>query len=294
MGGTIGVPAIEVAAPVAAQLGEGPAWDERTQTLWWVDIDSHRLWCLPPGDEPAQHDFGQELSAVLLRASGGFALGLRRSVAFTDAELTITGVLQMPLERDAVRLNDGACDPAGRLWIGSMATDGRAGLGALFRVSAEHDVSPVMTGVSISNGPGWSPDARTMYHVDTPTGRIDAYPYDVASGRIGQRRAFAHIPPELGRPDGLAVDADGCVWVAVWGGASVRAYTPDGQLARSICLPVSNVTSLCFGGRLLDELYITTARRGLDADALAAQQLAGAVFVCRPGRTGLPQARFAG
>jgi sugar lactone lactonase YvrE len=287
---------VDVAFGVRAQLGEGPVWDERTQTLWWVDIDRHLLWCQTPGASgPRCADIGEEVAAVLPREEEGLVLSLRTAVALTDRQLTITSLVPVLSARAGkMRLNDAACDPAGRLWFGSMATDGQLGRGALYTLAPDHSLSCARASVSVSNGLGWSPDGRTMYYVDTPTQRIDAFAFDVDSGRLGRQRTLATVPVSDGKPDGLAVDGDGSIWVALWGGGAVQQLSPLGRWGHRIELPTSNVTSCCFGGANLQELYITTARRGLASAKLATEPLAGAVFVCSPGTHGLPVTRFVG
>jgi sugar lactone lactonase YvrE len=160
---------------------------------------------------------------------------------------------------------------------------------ALYRLDRNLTVTRVLPGLSISNGLGWSPDDHLMYHVDTPRRRIDVYEFDAVSGRLGGRRAAIPVPAEHGRPDGLAVDADGGIWVALWGGGAVQRYTPEGREDTRIELPVSQVTSCCFGDADLGTLYVTSATRGAEHESLA-----GSLFVCRPGVRGLPATPFAG
>jgi len=147
----------------------------------------------------------------------------------------------------------------------------------------------VLPGLSISNGLGWSPDDRLMYHVDTPRGRIDVYEFDAEAGTIGGRRTAIAVPPDEGRPDGLTVDAEGGIWVALWGGRAVQRYSPDGRPDLRVELPVSHVTSCCFGDSDLATLYMTSAARGAEQEPLA-----GSLFCCRPGVQGLPATPFAG
>lgn len=286
---------VELLCDCRAELGEGPMWDSWTETLWWVDIDRRQLWGKPSGRPAAAYDLGRQLSAVLPRRDGGLVLVARRAIILTDPTLTVTGLVQVPLPIDErLRLNDAACDPAGRLWFGTMATDGRLDQGSLYCLDIDHTLSRVLSPVSISNGLAWSPDARTLYYVDTPTGRVDAFTFDPQAGRLEERRPFARIPEAEGRPDGLTVDADGTVWVAVWGGGAIIRLTESGARCGAVRLPTPNVTSCCFGGDRLQELFATTARRGLTSTELAAQPTAGAVFACRPGARGLPPARFGG
>jgi sugar lactone lactonase YvrE len=194
----------------------------------------------------------------------------------------------------SMRLNDGGCDPAGRLWFGSMATDGQLRRASLYTLGIDYSLTRTLAPVSISNGLGWSPDGRTMYYVDTPTRRVDVFPFDPEAGALGRRRTLATIPSSDGKPDGLTVDADGNVWVALWGGAAVQRLTPAGRPTGRIELPTRNVTSCCFGGPGFEVLYITTARRGLSAQQLAAEPTAGSLFACRPGARGLPAHPFGG
>jgi sugar lactone lactonase YvrE len=194
---------------------------------------------------------------------------------------------------DSVRFNDGACDPQGRFWAGTMSLDGRTGSASLYRLDTDLRVTRVLDGVSVSNGIGWSPDGATMYYVDTATDRIDAFDFDGVVGTPGRRRTFVELPGP-GSPDGLCVDADGAVWVALWGGWSVERYLPDGTRDAVVELPVAQVSSCAFGGPELEQLFITTAWDGLSAADREAQPLAGALFRVEPGVRGLPTTPFRG
>jgi sugar lactone lactonase YvrE len=192
------------------------------------------------------------------------------------------------------RTNDGACDAAGRLWVGTMAMDERSPVAGLYRVDPDLSVTTLLTGTAISNGLGWSPSGRQFYFIDSPTRRIDVFDCDLAAGTVENRRLFAPVEVEDAVPDGLAVDADGCVWVALHGGWGLHRYAPDGQLMGIVDLPVARITSCCFGGDDLRDLYVTTRREGL-SDAEAAQQpLAGALLRLDAGVAGLRTDAFAG
>jgi sugar lactone lactonase YvrE len=205
-------------------------------------------------------------------------------------------VLVAPLEEDVDDwfLNDGKCDALGRFWAGTVGVraDGLAadGAGALYCLEPNGEVRRALGGVSLSNGLDWSPNGRTLYYVDSRSGGIDAFPFDLETGRLGERRRFVDLgfPPTVGFVDGLCVDADGCLWAAVWGTAELRRYAPDGRLDRTIELPVDQPTSCVFAGPELDVLVITSARRGLSVEELEGQPHAGGVFCCRPGATGFP------
>lgn len=220
---------------------------------------------------------------------------VRDGIAVLDID---TGELELvcPIEADRPgnRMNDAACDPAGRLWAGTMAFDIKPGAGSLYRIDSSLDVEVVVTDATISNGIGWSPDATTMYYVDSPTEFVDAFDFAVGSGRISGRRHLVDLRGEPGAPDGMTVDDEGHLWVAMWGGAAVLRCRPDGAIVDRVELPVGQVTSCAFGGPEGDELYITTAAGGLDEDALAVQPLAGSVFRCRPGVSGPLATSFAG
>jgi sugar lactone lactonase YvrE len=187
-------------------------------------------------------------------------------------------------------MNEGGCDPDGRFYCGSMAYDQRPGAGALYRLDPDGSVRVVLENVTISNGLEWSPDGSRAYYNDTPTQRIDVLDYDGGSGLTG-RRPFATVPVEAGGPDGLTVDEEGGVWVALYGGGAVRRYTPEGVLDEVIEVPAKQVTACTFGGSGLNQLFITTSREGLGNGE---DPLAGSLFRAAVGVAGLPVREFAG
>lgn len=193
-----------------------------------------------------------------------------------------------------LRMNDAKCDVAGRMWGGTMTVERRPGACALYRLDPDGTVSSMLGDVTLSNGLGWSPDGRTMYYIDTPLRSIAAFDFDVNAGTITRRRHLVQIEGGAGNPDGMTVDAEGCVWVAMAHGSGIRRYTPSGRLDRMVSLPVRKVTSCSFGGARLDQLFVTTACVGLSEQELAAEPLAGAVLCCEVGAMGLPVDRFAG
>ncbi|MEO6088834.1 MAG: SMP-30/gluconolactonase/LRE family protein [Umezawaea sp.] len=284
---------IDVAVRIQAELGEGPTWDRSSSTLVWVDIlagEVHRY--APARDDDAVLSVPQHVGAAKPRSMGGLVLNLRDGIALVDRDGTKTWLVYWA--RDGVRGNDAAVDPAGRLWAGTMRYDSAPGGGWLARVEPTGAAKVVLDGVTISNGVGWSPDGTRMYYVDTPEQRIDVLDYDVDTGEATGRRPLCPVEGTDGSPDGLTVDADGCVWVALWGGGAVRRYTPDGVLDRVITLPVDQPTACCFGGDALTDLYVTTARAGLDESALTARPLSGSVLVLPGIGAGLPSTAFAG
>jgi sugar lactone lactonase YvrE len=277
--------------PLAA-LGEGPIWDAREQALYWVDIPAfqvHRL-AQPMQDPPGPHatwHIGEEVGAVVPRASGGLVLAARSGfLGFDPADGATTSLV--PLDLGAgMRMNDGACDAAGRFFAGTMADDEAEGAGTLYRLDPDHSVHTVLTGVSVSNGIGWSPDNSLMYYVDSPSGQVDVLDFDVATGAVSGRRALASIDAGPAVPDGLTVDAEGCIWVALWDGGAVLRLGPDGAVLQAIELPAPRVTSCAFGGPDLETLFISTAA---DDDGTRGGQL----FRCVPGPVGQPTYAYRG
>jgi sugar lactone lactonase YvrE len=283
---------VDVALDAGASLGEGPVWDAATNQLVWVDIDLGTVHRFRPGDQQttAIH-VGQEVGCAVPRAGGGLMLAMRDGFAALprdgrSAEL----VAAVESDRPGSRMNDGACDGRGRFWAGTMSRTGGSCDAGLYRLDPDLRVMRVLGGVSVSNGIGWSPDHRSMYYVDSPLGRVDVFDFDIDTGALAGRRTLVDVPSEHGMPDGLAVDAEGFVWLALFGGGAVQRFGPDGRPDGRLELPVSRVTSCCFGDPDLSTLYITTASRGGEPP----EPLAGALFACRPDVAGLPATPFAG
>jgi sugar lactone lactonase YvrE len=289
--------ATEVVVRNAGLLCEGPLWDPRTERLLWVDIPLglvHQL-DVATGEDVVVRDVGQPVGCVALRRSGGYVVATERAVAVADVDWqAVEQVTELPGQPVLTRTNDGACDPWGCFWVGTVANNERPGAGALYRMAADHTVTQVLDGISISNGIDWSPDRSTMYYVDSGAAWVDVFDVDPDDGHVAGRRPFVEIEVPGAVPDGLTVDAEGFVWVALWDGGRIRRYTPDGRLDREVLLPVARASSVAFGGPRLDALYVTTARDGLSAAALDRQPLAGSVFVHDPGVQGRPPNAWAG
>ena len=286
--------AVELALDARADLGEGPRWDVARQRLLWVDIMRGRVHAFTPSTGACRNvAVGRPVGALASCRDGRLVLAVAGGFARLDLD-SETFEMQAAAEADRPqnRMNDGACDGAGRFWAGTMALDEGPGAGALYRLDPDLTVHTILTGVSISNGLDWSLDGRRMYYVDSPTRRIDVFDFDLATGSIANRRTFVEVPADAGIPDGLTVDATGFVWLALWGGAALRRYAPDGTLERVVPLPVTHPTSCAFGGAGLDELYVTSARRPLTAEEKARQPQAGGVFRLRPGVVGRPAHLF--
>ncbi len=276
----------ELPVPRAA-LGEGPCWEPVEGALYWTDIPAHQVHRLAADGTHTAWDAGQPVGAIAPRAAGGLVLAARDGFCVMDpATGRLTLLAQVEPDVPGNRMNDGACDSAGRFFAGTMAQDESPEAGSLYRLDPDHGVTRVLAGVSISNGIGWSPDESRMYYIDSLTYAVDVLDYDAASGAIGNRRVFASAGGDRVMPDGLTVDADGCVWVALWGGGALLRYRPDGRLEQTLQIPAAHVTSCAFGGPGLDTLYITTAA--------GPGTCAGALLACRPGATGLPAHPFRG
>jgi len=277
-------------------LGEGPWWDARTGTLLWVDIDARLLQRHDPwSGRTITWDLDQKASATVARGIGGLALAMEDGIWVTDSEAgPARRVAAIEADDPLTRMNDAKCDRMGRLWVGSMAHDARPRAGSLYRVDGDASVERVLVDVTISNGIDWSPDDQLMYYIDSATRRVDVLDYDLATGRASGRRALIQLPEGAGLPDGMTVDAEGCLWVAMWDGWSVRRYSPSGDLDRIVQFPVARVTSCAFGGADLADLYVTSASTGLSASEAADQPLAGGLFVVPPGVRGLEATPFGG
>jgi sugar lactone lactonase YvrE len=285
----------ELALDARADLGEGPLWDAAAQRLFWVDIMAARVNAFTPATGATQSWTTQEpVGAAALRASGGLVLALQSGFSALHLD---TGALTCIATHGAtpdIRLNDGKPDPAGRFWAGSMAFDMRPEAAALYRLDPGGQVSLQLPSVTISNGLDWSPDLSTMYYIDTPTLRVDAFDFDPATGAIANRRPFVEIEEGAGWPDGMTVDAEGNLWVALWGGSAVRCYSPAARLEGIVRVPALQSSCCAFGGPDLGDLYITSARTGIPENVLNENPLNGGLFVASPGVRGRAPFQFAG
>jgi len=287
---------VEVAVAGPAEVGEGPVWDEVTGELLWVDIPAGLIHRWRPGTTAISTiAVGQPLGAVALRRTGGLVAAVRDGFALVDER---SGTLELrclvETDRPGNRMNDGKCDRAGRFWAGTMAEDMRPGVGSLYRLDMDLTVTLILSGVSVPNGIAWAPDDRTMYYVDSLERAIDAFSFDVERGELSDRRRLVAIEVEGGMPDGIAIDSAGNLWVALYGGAAVRRYSPAGDLDAVVPLPADRITSCTLGGPELRDLYVTSATRGSSADEWRLQPHAGAIFCIRVDVPGAPAARFGG
>jgi sugar lactone lactonase YvrE len=296
-----GASGVDVAVQEQALLGEGPGWDTATGRLVWVDILGSRVHTYDPATgRRTVLATEQHVGAARPRAGGGLVVHLRDGVGLYDAPgapgpggRPAPGGAFRWLHRAPVpgrRGNEAVVAPDGALWAGTMRYDEKPGGGTLSRIAPDGTVTTVLDDVTVSNGTGFSPDGRLMYYVDTPTRRIDVFDVSADGQRVSGRRELAVVEEGAGGPDGLTVDADGCVWVALWGGSAVRRYTPSGALDRVVTLPVPLTTACAFGGPGLRDLYVTTARVGQERP----HPLAGSVLVVPDAGVGFGQAAFGG
>jgi sugar lactone lactonase YvrE/DNA-binding IclR family transcriptional regulator len=287
-------PGVAVAVRAAALLGEGPLW--HGGRLLWVDILAPAIHVSDPATGSDRVIAAEELVAALAPRRAGGVVAAARSGLRLLAEDGLGPVLAAPIaEGAALRLNDGKCDRAGRFWVGSLALDSTPDAGALHRIDADGSARVMQAGLHVANGIGFSPDDHVLYLADSGRRRIDRFDFDLARGSIANRRPFVAFAEGEGVPDGLTVDAEGGVWVALWDGWRVARYAPDGRLDRVVHLPVPRPTSCAFGGPGLATLYVTSARVRLSAAELAAAPLSGSVFaIDAGGARGLPEPDFAG
>jgi sugar lactone lactonase YvrE len=276
----------EAATDPVAEHGEGPVWSARWGALRCVDMLKGDLLELGADGGVRRRHAGKVAAVIRPRAAGGYVVAAERELLLADSD-----DLEAPLRSlgeawtdPSVRMNDGGCDPDGRFYIGTMAYDETPGAGNLYVASPSGALTPVLSDVTISNGFDFSPDGRLAYYADTPTGRVDVFTYDHDDG-LTDRRPFAAIDPSRGGPDGLTVDAEGGVWVALWGGGAVHRYSPEGHLDEIVTVAASKVTAVAFGGEHLDRLFITTSTHGVDP---AEEPHAGAIFTATPGVAGRP------
>lgn len=288
-----------------AQVGESPVWHPQELALYYCDIPGQRLCRLDPVTGDFQDwTFDSEVACCALIGTGELLLALRSGLwrfnpATNERQALIT---PPPYDPDIERFNDGKCDPQGRFWIGTLYEPRKPALAALYRFH-HGDLTRMAEGVTNSNGLAWSPDGRTMYWSDTTSHTIFALDFDEHTGQIGSRRVFAQFPAKEadqslstygGRPDGGAVDAEGCYWAAMFEGARLVRISPQGKVLQDLKLPVQCPTMPCFGGVDLKTLFITTARKGRSAEELSAQPHAGKILALTVEVPGAPIPMFRG
>ncbi|MBU3021344.1 SMP-30/gluconolactonase/LRE family protein [Aestuariibacter sp. A3R04] len=278
-----------------AFLGEGPHWNEEKQHLEWVDI-------LEPSVHVSLPEIGQDSSfhvpeiigAIVPRRRGGHVAVTQLGYRAVDLAKGEMSTLATPDDMDGCRFNDGKCDPKGRFWAGTLALDAAPNKGGLYCLEPSGKLRKVLSNLHISNGLGWNADASKMYLADSGKREIYQFDYDLAAGSLSNKKLFAKLSEEDGSPDGMAIDAEGGVWCAIWDGWKVIRFDADGIIDRVIDLPVPRPTSCAFGGKDLKTLYVTSARIRLSAEMLAEAPLSGSVFALDVGVSGVPVSTFAG
>ena len=288
----------ELAFKAEAQIGEGALWDSERELLYWIDISNGEIHLFNPADgaDRLVANVGQYIGTVVQRAGGGLLAAMQRGLYFVNEDGALTQICDPEKGKPRNRFNDGKCDPAGRFWAGTMPIDCmEPKVGSLYRLDSSLTVTKMLDGITISNGIIWSPDHKTMYYADTPTGVVEAFDYDINSGDISNRRTVIRIANGEGGPDGITIDSEGMLWVAQWGGWKVGRYDPaDGKLLDEVRVPAAQVSSCAFGGSNLDELFITTARIGITEANLKSQPLAGSLYRVKTAVKGLKADKFKG
>lgn len=271
--------------------GEGPYWDRGAGRLLIVDMLAGAIVDVG-GEKPVRHEYGGVAAVIRRRTAGGFVLAVEHGYRFLDDDLVPVGEVRTVFDDAGVRMNEGGCDPQGRLYLGTMAYGATEGAGTLYRIDADGSVHEVLHGVTISNGLQWRDDGLVAFYNDTTTHRISRYAFDASAGTLLDRTTLVEIPEEAGNPDGLAIDVEGGLWCALFGGSAVHRYDQDGRLTEVVEVPVRDVTSCTFGGPDLSTLFITTSRDGWGEEH--AEPEAGAVFAVETSVRGAAQPAFAG
>jgi sugar lactone lactonase YvrE len=290
------MPAFECVLDIRASLGECPVWSVDEQALYWIDINAPSLNRFDPlTGRNVAWPMPCSIGCFGLRQSGGFIAALRDGIWLVGPDGTVERkVADAPYDPSGCRFNDGRVDPRGRLWAGSMNEKRDASSAKLYRLGADLKLTAMIPGIMTSNGLAFSPDARTMYHADTPTRTITAWDFDAATGDIANRRIFAQFTEETDRPDGGAVDREGCYWSAFYRGGKVVRLSRRGERLAEFPVPAMCPTMCAFGGPDLKTLYVTSARQHRDADELARLPHTGGIFAMRVDVPGLAEPRFAG
>ena len=286
----------ELILDAKAQLGEGPCWDATTRTLYWINIYAGEIHAYSPetGSDRVV-SINESIGCLAPTKAGRLVIASQSGIALLDpATGRRTSLTSPETHLPGNRFNDGKCDPAGRFLAGTMDNAEVEASGSLYSLSPDGTLKTLLTGVRISNGLAWSPDYRTLYYIDTPTRKVLAYPYDLATGDISRPRQAIYVQEELGWPDGMTSDTQGKLWIAMWGGATLTKWDPDtGRLLQKIPIPALNVTSCAFAGEGLTDLYITSASKGMSAAQLAQYPLTGGLFRLQTGIQGMPTFPFA-
>jgi sugar lactone lactonase YvrE len=272
--------------------GEGVFWDEATQRLLLVDMLAGAVVELGADLVPVRHEYGGVAALIRRRRTGGFVVAVERGFRLLGEDLEPLGDVITAFDDPAIRMNEGGADPQGRLYVGTMAYDAAQGAGTIYRLDPDRSVTAVLDDVTISNGLQWSADGGTAFYVDTPTDHVWAFDFDAETGSFRDRRPFIDLSGVDGHPDGMAIDEDGGLWVAMYGGYAVRRFDASGAPVEVVELPTRDVTCPTFGGADRSTLYISTSRDGWGDDR--AEPSAGAVFAVGTDAVGARPHAYAG
>jgi len=283
-------PAVRLVLDAKAILGEGSIWHPLENKLYWIDIDGKLLHIYDPlTNKNEQYYLGARIGTVVHVRSGGALVALQNGIHKIDIKTGEFSFIINPLNDPAIRFNDGKCDPSGRFWVGTYALDSRKEVGVLYRFDPNGSIHLMLENITISNGIVWSGDKKMMYYIDTPTQAVQGFDYDDETGQISNGRVVVRIPKEEGAPDGMAIDNEGKLWIALWGAAAAGRFDPiTGKMLDKIDVPAPNVTSCAFGGKDFKTLYITTARKSMSEEELKEFPLSGGLFAVEPGAQGVP------
>lgn len=280
-----------------AILGEGPVWDEIEEKLYWVDILSGKLFEYSHHEKKKSvYDIGEHLGAVALRKEGGVVMAMQTGFAFYDLEeQKITHIADPESHLPGNRFNDGKCDPSGRFWAGTMSYDLDEEAANLYCLDSDLSINLKLQDLTISNGMAWNKKRNTFFFIDTPTRKIFSFDYDDRSGTISNRSIIKEIEKNEGYPDGMTIDEEDGLWIALYGGGKVIRIDPsNGKTLFEVHLPVPRVTSCTFGGPVFDELYITTCRENMSEREIEQAPLSGSLFKAKLPFKGMPAFRFSG
>jgi len=284
----------ELALSARAEHAEGPSWDRQSARLWWVDITGQRVHCFDPvSGADCSWYVGLDTGAVILTTSGSVLLAVPNGLAKFDPDTgTLGELIAVEAGLTGNRLNDAKVDSTGRLWVGTMPYDKRTGAGGLYSIDSQREVVSRMRDLTIVNGPAFDDVLSRLYVADTLAGLVYAADFDFHSGVVGARRVFVDLSGAGQWPDGMTVDREGRLWVAVGRDSAIHCYSPDATLLERIELPVSNPTGVCFGGEHGSTLFITTSWYDIDHAARLEQPLAGSIFTAQPGVVGASAHRY--
>jgi len=284
---------VELAFRIKSCVGEGPLWDDRSQTLFWIDVLEGKVFNFNPiSQENAELEIGKHVGAIALTETSKIVAAARDEIALIDlSNSSITSLVRV-IDNERFRFNDGRVDARGRFVIGSMGYEPEPGTASLYSFTFPQNIDTIIENVGLSNGLCWSEDNNKFFYIDTLTSQVAEFSYELETGRVSNRRTIIAFDASQGSPDGMTIDRDGNLWVAFWGGGCVRRISPMGQIISEIQLPVSRVTSAAFGGQDFKHLFITTASYLVSDEQLTNEPLAGSLFVLETDTQGFPEHRI--